>query len=159
MITLIAAVDESYGIGKNGSIPWHSFEDMNFFKNETIGGVVIMGSVTWESLKRVPLPFRINIVVGLSYLGSPQTDTNLCFMPTIESAVSLAKEWRSRIYGIGGTKIYEAMLPLADRMLLSRIPGNQGCDTFFPLFDSQEWLSTELSFPSLKVTEYLRKAK
>lgn len=161
MITLIAAVDQEDGIGKNGSIPWNNFEDMNFFKNETTGGAIIMGSRTWASLNRVPLPNRVNIVVGTTYLKDIEHHTGhtlLCFVSSVEGAIALAMKMRSRIYGIGGERIYKSMLPLADRILLSVIPGKYDCDTFFPSFDSYKWKRTHLSFPNLEVIEHFRKA-
>jgi dihydrofolate reductase len=61
MITLIAAVAKNGAIGRNGEIPWHIKGELAFFKRETLGGAVIMGRRTWESLKGRPLPDRLNI--------------------------------------------------------------------------------------------------
>ncbi|CAN0153304.1 unnamed protein product, partial [Chrysoparadoxa australica] len=64
MITLIAAHDRNRAIGKDGDIPWHLPEDLAMFKRETLGGALIMGRRTWESLPFKPLPKRLNIVVS-----------------------------------------------------------------------------------------------
>jgi dihydrofolate reductase len=52
MYEIIAAAEtSSYGIGKDGSLPWsYHKEDMEFFKEKTNGAIVIMGRITWESL-------------------------------------------------------------------------------------------------------------
>jgi dihydrofolate reductase len=49
-------------IGREGRIPWHLPEDFKWFKRATLGGFVIMGRKTFESLGR-PLPNRTNIVL------------------------------------------------------------------------------------------------
>lgn len=55
-ITLIAAVDEKNGIGKNGQLAWQNSEDMKHFRSYTEGKVVVMGRKTWDSLPVRPLP-------------------------------------------------------------------------------------------------------
>ena len=49
-ISVIAAVDNSYGFGKDGKIPWHYPEDFKFFKTKTENSVVIMGKATYDDL-------------------------------------------------------------------------------------------------------------
>ena len=65
-VNLIVAVDKNtYGIGKNGRIPWNNKDDMKWFKKVTTGdgnNSVIMGRTTYESIGK-PLPNRINIVI------------------------------------------------------------------------------------------------
>ena len=65
MLTLIAARARNGAIGKDGTLPWHIPEDLKFFKRETLGGAIIMGRRTWESLpaRFRPLPGRRNVVV------------------------------------------------------------------------------------------------
>ena len=59
----IVALDRNLAIGKNGKLPWHYSADMKFFKETTIGNVVVMGRRTWLTLKG-PLPDRQNIVLS-----------------------------------------------------------------------------------------------
>lgn len=63
MLTLIAARARDGAIGKDGQLPWHLPEDLAFFKRETLGGAIIMGRRTWESLPFRPLKERLNLVV------------------------------------------------------------------------------------------------
>ena len=63
MLTLIAARARNGAIGKDGTLPWHIPEDLKFFKRETLGGAIIMGRRTWESLPFKPLKDRLNLVV------------------------------------------------------------------------------------------------
>lgn len=159
MLTLIGAVDSQMGIGKNNEIPWHNPEDLNFFKQETIGGAVIMGRKTWESLGKNALPNRTNIVVSKSLhidFGDA-LHTNIIYAPNIICALNFAAYYSTRIYGIGGQGIYEGLLPMADRVILSRISGDYDCDTSFPDFDKSGWNHRQYSIYSLIIDEYIKR--
>jgi len=157
MITLIAARDRNGAIGKDNTIPWDAPEDLKFFMRETMGGAVIMGRNTWESLPFKPLKNRLNIVVS-----SQGVDHEHVFA-TVEDAIDFAcSEGRARIYGMGGFGIYKAMLPLADRLVITEVDTEvEGADTWFPAFDPAEWrevsrmvLRTEA--PRCEVVEWVR---
>ena len=128
MITLIAARARNGAIGKDNQIPWHIPEDLALFKRETLGGAIVMGRRTWESLPFKPLKDRLNIVVS--------RDTTLTehVVPGVEDAIALAQsQGYFRIYGIGGQGIYEALLPLAHRLLITEVDTVvEDADAFFP---------------------------
>ena len=128
MITLIAAHDRNRAIGKDGDIPWHLPEDLAMFKRETLGGALIMGRRTWESLPFKPLPKRLNIVVS----RDPSLHEHV--VGSVEEGIALAQSLGYfRIYGIGGQRIYEAMLPLAHRLLITQVDLEvEGADAWFP---------------------------
>ena len=63
MISIIAAIGKNRELGKNNKLLWHIPEDFKWFKEKTLGHVVIMGSKTFASIGRA-LPGRINIVVS-----------------------------------------------------------------------------------------------
>jgi dihydrofolate reductase len=65
MIKAIFAVDHWGGMGLNGSLPWpHHSEDLQYFKEQTDGDIVIMGRRTWDDPKMPkPLPSRTNYIV------------------------------------------------------------------------------------------------
>ena len=52
MISIIVAVSEDWGIGKDNELLWHISEDLKRFKRLTSGNTVIMGKKTWESLPK-----------------------------------------------------------------------------------------------------------
>lgn len=157
MLTLIAARDRNGAIGKDNTIPWHAPEDLAMFQRETFGGAIIMGRRTWESLPVRPLKNRLNIVVS--------TDPTLAehVVPTPAAAVQLALDlgWL-RIYGIGGAGIYSALLPHADRLLLTEVALEiAGADTHFPPLVAGEWREITRrvlrdSDPACTLSEYLR---
>lgn len=157
MITLIVARARDGAIGKDGTIPWRAPEDLAFFQRETTGGAVIMGRRTWDSLPFRPLKNRMNIVVSS---GAPDAP-NLC--RTVDEAVALARAGgQARIYGIGGAAIYAALLPRADRLLITEVAVDvPGADTFFPAFDAQDWhlagkMTLRSEAPDCVLHEYLR---
>ena len=43
---------------------------------------------------------------------------------------------------IGGAQIFEAALPLAERMIVTEIARTFDCDTFFPPIDPALWVET-----------------
>ncbi len=63
MLTLVVARAKGGAIGRDGDIPWHAPEDLKMFQRETLGGALVMGRRTWESLPVKPLKNRLNIVV------------------------------------------------------------------------------------------------
>lgn len=135
MITLIVARARNGAIGRDGTMPWHLPEDLKFFQRETMGGALIMGRHTWGSLPVKPLANRPNIVV------SSHTEIAELVVPSVTAAVDLAvRQGYQRIYGIGGARIYEEMLPLAHRLLISEVNIEvHDADTFFPHVDMDIW--------------------
>ena len=137
-ISLIAAVSRNGVIGADGGVPWHIPSDMRSFVTITMGKPLIMGRKTWKSLKGA-LPGRTNIVVtrredydadGAVVAHSPEE--------ALEAARRAAGE-RGEVMVAGGSSIYEAFLPAADRMYLSRIEADVEGDTRFPDVDWEAW--------------------
>ena len=64
-VSLIVAVSENGVIGKDNDLIWHLPNDINFFKQTTMGHHVIMGRKNFESIphKYSPLPNRTNVVI------------------------------------------------------------------------------------------------
>jgi dihydrofolate reductase len=132
MITLIVAAADNGVIGKDGAIPWRIPEDMKRFKALTLGGTVVMGRKTWDSLpaKNRPLPGRRNIVV---------TRDTSWRAPGAETAILEAALGGDRdIHVIGGAEIYCAALPRAQRLELTEVHGDFAGDAFFT-FDRAQW--------------------
>lgn len=157
MITMIAAITDSFGIGINNHLPWGKNEaDLKFFKEETIGGAVIMGRKTFESIGQQPLPNRHNIVVT-STPHKVASFPNLVAIKGIEEAIDFAEKLVPRVYIIGGESIYCFAMKFADRILLSHMNCDPPCDTYFPSMASSEWDGNGLLLEGVHVTEYFRK--
>ena len=117
MITLIWAEAANRVIGRAGRIPWRLPEEQQHFKQLTMGGTVVMGRGTWESLPASvrPLPGRRNVVVTRqSSYDAPGADV----AGSLEQALSAAE---GEVWVAGGATIYEQALPLADRIVRTRI--------------------------------------
>lgn len=130
MISIIVAMDEKRGIGKNGGIPWHIPEDLKRFKAITSGHPVIMGRKTFESIGH-PLPNRTNIVVTRD---KKKTISGTIMANSLEEAIRLAqgKPGSDEISIIGGGQIYAQAIRLADKLYLTIVEGTYDADTFFP---------------------------
>jgi dihydrofolate reductase len=135
MISLVVARARNGAIGKDNRIPWHIPADLKLFQRETLGGAIIMGRNTWNSLPVRPLKNRLNIVV------SRDADLAEHVVPTVEQAVRHARDaGHTRIYGIGGEGIYREMLAIADRLLITEVDITiADADAHFPAFDESDW--------------------
>lgn len=142
-IQFIAAVDQAGALGKNGTMAWYIPQELRYFKSLTMGGVIIMGRVTFESIGR-PLPGRVSIVV--SSKPAPGTHPDTFWVTSLEEALTLAKKcYPDRTVWIGGgASIYQQALPLVDTIYLSQIPLKvQGADVFFPELNPLWWSLVE----------------
>ena len=158
MLSLVVARARNGAIGKDNLIPWHAPEDLAFFQRETTGGAIIMGRKTWESLPFKPLKNRLNCVVS-----SDPTLTEHVFA-TPKAALDFTRaQGYARAYGIGGEGIYRALLPIADRLLITEVGLDiPDADAFFPDFDTKDWqqlpsILLRPEAPSCTATEYLRR--
>lgn len=139
-ISLIAALDLHFAIGKSGKLPWHLPDDLKRFKALTLGKPVLMGRKTAQSLGRA-LPQRKNLVL------TRRTSAPFSGMETVESieqAMALCQvDGAPELCVIGGGDVFALALPLADRMHLTWIQTQvEGADAFFPRFDPAQWRET-----------------
>ncbi|OIO15717.1 diacylglycerol kinase [Candidatus Gottesmanbacteria bacterium CG11_big_fil_rev_8_21_14_0_20_37_11] len=128
-ISIIAAIAENRAIGKNNKLLWHIPQDMKHFRKITSGHPVVMGRKTYESLGR-PLPDRTNIVVTRDKLFRAK-GCIICYSLDIAIRTAGAKD-SQEIFIIGGGKIYEQAITLADKLYLTVVKGNYEADTYFP---------------------------
>jgi len=152
VISIICAMDESGGIGKNDRIPWHIKEDLVRLRDKTKGHSVILGRSSYESMAGYydksgrPMPAKEYIVVTTNQ-DFKSSRNNTFAATSINSALKRAKESAEKeIFVIGGEKIFKQFLPLAGRIYLTRVKGSFDCDTFFPDYsDFKKEISSEES--------------
>ena len=139
MISIIVAVSEDWGIGKNNELLWNISEDLKRFKRLTSGNTVIMGKKTWESLPRRPLPNRKNIVLtdnpGELFDGAIASYS-------INDAISKCDK-ADEIFIIGGGSIYRQFITIADRLYITHVHKKAPADIFFPEIDMNVWEISE----------------
>ena len=138
MISAIVAVDNNWGIGYNGDLLEHIPEDLKYFKELTTGHIVVMGRKTWDSLPKKPLPNRINYVITKEAKSSNE-EVAYFDMDCIKMAIQKQSDYEYFI--IGGGMIYKELLPLCDRVYVTKIyKDHENVDTYFPNLDeSDKW--------------------
>lgn len=130
-MTIIASVGEKGELGRKGQLCWHIREDLKRFKELTMGGAVIMGRHTWESLPRRPLPGRLNIVITSRPEALQDIGPDALAVGSLPEAVAAAEG--REVFIIGGGSVYAEAMPLATRLELTRIHAvDPEADTFFP---------------------------
>ena len=146
MISAIVAVDENFGIGFNGGLLEHIPEDLKHFKELTSGHTVVMGRKTWDSLPKKPLPNRHNLVITKD--PSIYELTNEVWFYTLRQIeVLMLKNKNVNYFVIGGGQIYEKLLPICDKVYLTKIMvSHENVDTYFPNIELMDnWKCIEQS--------------
>ncbi len=140
------AFDSQYGIGKNGQLAWNLPLDIKHFKEITTAvtdpskkNAVIMGRKTWESLpsKFRPLPGRVNLV--LSREGRIDLPVGVLCSKSMDEALNQLSSIVENIFVIGGAQIYAQAIdhPLCQKLYVTHVKGEYGCDAFFPPISRQ----------------------
>ena len=138
---LIVAVDKNWGIGRKNSLLVHIPNDMKFFRNETMGKVIIMGRKTLESFPQgQPLSGRTNIVLTSD---NDYTVKDAVVVHSVEEALKESEKYDREVYCIGGASVYKQFLPYCDTAFVTKIDHAYEADTFFPNLDElKEWEMT-----------------
>jgi dihydrofolate reductase len=139
MISLIVAVSEDMGIGRDNELLWHIPEDLKRFKRLTMGNNIIMGKKTWESLPRRPLPGRNNIV--LTDNQGESIDSAVTAYSISDALDKCNRE--EEIFVIGGGSVYRQFMPIADRLYISHVHRTAPADAYFPEIDPDVWKAVE----------------
>ena len=156
MISAIVAVDENWGIGFNGELLEKIPEDMKFFKNKVEGNFLICGSKTFEGLPKRIFAQRPMIIISRKWneiTSNPLIAVpNTChFWMNLEQCIDSLTDGQYReydgtdkdIFVIGGGQIYKELLPLCDRVYVTKIfKSHENVDTYFPDLDEPEMWDT-----------------
>lgn len=131
-ISIIVAVDDKNGIGKDNGLLWHIPGELKRFREVTTGHPIVMGRKTYESIGR-PLPDRTNIVIT----RDPGFKAEGCnVVNSLDEAISLAhkSEGSDEIFIIGGGQVYERAINsgIVDKLYLTKVEGDFGATVFFP---------------------------
>ena len=155
MINIIVATDEDLLIGKKDSrngMPWNVPEDLQHFKATTLNKTILMGLTTYQAIGR-PLPNRKTIVVSFE----PFEDERVEVRSSLEEVIEEYRSSGEDLFISGGASIYKQCLPLADQLLISRIPGKHEGETYFPNFDEYGYkLVAQKPFETFTLETYKR---
>lgn len=134
LVSLIAAVDEHFGLGKDNALLCHLPADLQHFKSLTMGKPIIMGRNTFESIGK-PLPGRKNIILS----RQPITLDGVIIVNSLSAALELTKD-QDEVMVIGGVSVYEQAIEYAQRIYLTLIHHQFEADVFFPPLDKTVWV-------------------
>lgn len=136
---LIVAVDEKWGIGKDGDLLQRISADMKYFRTKTTGNVLVMGRKTLESFpNKKPLPNRVNIVLTTNKNYEAE---GVVFCHDMADLPEVLKPYEDKqIFVAGGGTIYEQLLPQCEKAYVTKIYNTYPADTVFPNLDEHpDW--------------------
>jgi thymidylate synthase len=137
-INLIAAIDSRRAIAVGNAIPWAKEPwaglDRRMFREQTTGGVIVMGRTTFEQCGM--LPGRITIIVSRACRTAPRC------VPSLSAAIELAGQLApaATIWVCGGAQLYREALchPCCKLLVLTHVPGEWGqASAVFPRYKSK----------------------
>lgn len=142
---LIVAVDKNWAIGNKGELLVSIPEDMKFFRQTTMGSVVVLGRKTLAGFPNgLPLKGRDNIILSTNPMFEVKDGI---VVHSKDELLEKLKEFSDRqIFVIGGGAVYEMLLPYCKYAHVTKINYSYDADTFFPNLDSMEnWSAVEES--------------
>ncbi len=155
---MIACVSRDRGLGNKGKLLWNLPEDMQFFKQTTMGHPVVMGSKTFRSIGR-PLPGRENIILSRS-----EIDADVKVFHDKTTLDHYLESLDGEKFIIGGASLYEAYLDEAETLYLTEVDGEKPADTFFPAFDPAKYgckvikvIPTHLDQTGFNIVKYTKR--
>jgi len=136
LISHIVAMTKNKLIGKANKLPWHLPADMEYFKEKTIGHVVIMGRKNYEAEGK-PLSQRTNIIVtSKANYHAP----NCIIVNNMEEAINKAGSIeKDEIFIVGGGEIYKQTMNIINKLYLTVIDLEMDGDVFYPDIDLNSW--------------------
>ncbi len=141
IISMIVAIDEQGGMGKNNQLLCHLPADLKYFKAKTLHKPIVMGRKTYESIGR-PLPERKNMVFSRTLSSS----SDISVVTSVEAILDCAEP---EVMIIGGAEIFSLFMPYATQIYITRIHHIFDADVFFPTIDESKW-TTEIIEHRLK---------
>lgn len=137
MKSIVVAYDLNRGIGADNELLWLRDlpDDIQHFRDMTMGGTIIMGRKTFDSIGKA-LPGRQSIVVTHRLLDLP----DVLAVDSLAEAYAAAER---EIFIIGGGSIYEQALKDTDVVYATEVQASFPAATvFFPALDGN-WQEKE----------------
>ena len=133
-VVLVVAHDRRRAIGRGNALPWLLPDDLARFKALTVGGTVLMGRRTAESIGRA-LPKRRNLVLTR---GGTAPFAGQEAIASFEAALDAAGN--APLFVIGGGEVYALALPVATRLELTLVDTQvEAADAWFPPYRPEAW--------------------
>ena len=136
-INIIAAINETHSLGKNGQLLYRIKEDLQRFKELTTKknghpNICLMGKRTFEELPK-PLDKRLNVVLTTNkkYKAPKEVVIESSFDKVINHYMESGDQDKD-LWICGGQSLYEQVLPYADKVFITYIHDDKKGDTYFP---------------------------
>ena len=143
---LILAVDRNFAIGKDGHLLFSLKQDLAHFKETTMGGILVMGRKTFDSLPGV-LPGREHIVLTRTKKKIKGVHVARKIQDVFDLIRELDPEGTRDVFVIGGSEIVKIFMPYIDEAYLTHIDAEaEDADTHLD-FDPSEWEKVSESEP------------
>lgn len=142
-IIAIWAEDKNHLIGCKDSLPWRLPKDLNHFKETTMGQVLLMGRVTFEGMNRRILPGRQTIVLTRD---SDYEAEGVLVLHSKEEVLDWFASQEKTLYIVGGARIYQSFLDVANTILKTEVDGVFEGDTYFPEYPESDFDLVSESF-------------
>lgn len=128
MFSFIVAMDENKAIGFKNSLPWSNINELNHFKQLTLNKILIMGSNTFNNLPKT--------LKGRKILVASKSKGDI---KDLEVFLKNNKDSKEEYIIAGGEKIYTLSYPYCKKAYVSFIQGRHQADTYFDLFDINDF--------------------
>ena len=138
-LTAIAAFARNRVIGRDNGMLWHLPEDWKRFKQVTMGGVLITGRRTHESIG-FPLPGRVTLVVTRDH---SYTDDRVRIVHSVDEALEALHDYPERRWWVsGGGEIYRLFWDHLTDLDVTEVHEDPEGDVLFPEIDPVVWRET-----------------
>jgi len=139
-ITMIAACGTNNELGYKNNLPWKRMDhDMQRFHSCVQGMVIVMGKNSYDHLP-IDLHWKECIVLAeKQYATKFKRTAVLCSLDEVFAYIQEKYGEGEEVIICGGASIYRQFLPIANKILLTRIDGAFEADAYFPGLISEEW--------------------
>ena len=135
----IAAVDRNWAIGNKGQLLISLPEDQKgVFKKYTAGHTVVFGRKTLETFpgERL-LPNRVNVILSRNFDFQKEGAVILHSVDELQDFLALSAD---EVYLIGGASMYNSLIGLCDKAIITSIRAEYEADCYFPDLDKDpDW--------------------
>ncbi|HET7724177.1 MAG TPA: dihydrofolate reductase [Propionibacteriaceae bacterium] len=138
-LTAIAAYATNRVIGRDNGMAWNLPEDSARFKRVTMGGVLVTGRRTHESIG-FPLPGRVTVLLtrDLSF-----TDDRVRVVHSVPEAIEALHDYPERRWWVaGGGEIYRLFWDHLTDLDVTEVHDEPVGDVLFPEIDPAVWRET-----------------
>ena len=131
----IAAADEKWGIGKDGGLLIHLPGDLKYFKEKTLGGTIIIGRGTFDSMSGRLLTGRETVILSKNRDFKPGCRV----LYSVEEILEYVKgKPEDEVFVAGGEEVYRLLFPYCNKIFITKIYATFESDRYFPEIDEIE---------------------